>query len=147
MNIGFQFDVKYKDKDLIEVRVSAWNGAFGGRADVYVGTGQLEAIATALKGFPRDTADVREIMLGAFGREHAGGGVTMRFYCIDGSGHACVESRVESGETASSVLESVTLLLPVEPSAVDAFVDQLRQLGVRGTGIALLEGSVASSRR
>ena len=140
MNIGFQFDVTYKDNELIELRTSAWNGAFGGRADVYVGIAQLQVIASSLRGFPSHPADTREVMFGAFGPGSAGGGVSMRFHCADGSGHAYVESTIESGEKTASVPETVTLLLPIEASAVDAFVEQLHHLSVNAVGTALLMG-------
>jgi hypothetical protein len=96
MEVGFQFERIYGDNDVLEVRVSAWNGAFGGLTDVYVGIGRLGEVATCLSGFPSSVTDSREFTLGAFGGEFAGGGVSMRFYCRDASAHVMVESRIES---------------------------------------------------
>ena len=96
MEIGFRLEVIYKDNDLLELRVSAWNGAFGGTADVNMGIGELEATAAQLKGFPTHPADAREVMLGSFGPKTAGGGASVRFYCIDRAGHARLESKIES---------------------------------------------------
>ncbi len=78
MDIGFQFEILYRDNDLVKVRVSAWNGAFGGAADVYLGAGQLGEVAAQLRGLPKSVSDTREVMLGVFGLESAGGGVSMR---------------------------------------------------------------------
>lgn len=140
MDIGFQFEVIYKDSDLLQIRISAWNGAFGGAADVYVGIGVLEETAAKLKGFPNNPADSREVTLGAFGPQSAGGGVNMRFYCVDASGHAYVEARMESDTLPEKPVQSVTLSLPIEAAAVDSFVRELRLLGLQKTGVARLAG-------
>src|SRR5713101_5881662 len=96
MDVGFQFEVMYKDVHLVEVRISAWNGSFGGVADVYLGLDQLEETATKLRGFPSDPSDVREATFGAFGpTSPPGRRVSMRFYCADKSGHAYVDSTIE----------------------------------------------------
>src|SRR2546430_9376218 len=113
MDIGFQFKITYSDKDLFEVRISACNGVFGGGADVYVGINQLNEIAAKLEGFPRNPRDSRDVILGAFGPESAGVGVSMRFYCTDRSGHAYVESKIESGSSSGGTIQSVTLSLPI----------------------------------
>jgi len=52
VDIGFQFEAIWQDNDVIEVRVLASNGIFCGRADVYVGIGQLEESSARLRGFP-----------------------------------------------------------------------------------------------
>ena len=140
MDIGLQFEVIYKAEDLIQVRVFAWNGAFGGTADIYVGIGRLEEIAAELEGFPASVSDGREIKLGALGPK-AAGGVEMRFYCTDASGHAYVECKIDSGSLSVEPVQSVTLSLPIEAAAVDSFVDELRLLGVRKSGLARLEGA------
>jgi len=139
MDIGFQFEVIYKDRDFLEVRVSAWNGTFGGMADVYVGIGRLEETAETLKGFPNRLSDTREITLGGFGPDSAGGAVSMRFYCRDASGHAYIESRIESDSSSGKPMQSVSLSLPIEATAVDTFVDELRRLGSNKSGVAHLE--------
>lgn len=59
---GFKFEVLYRDNDLVKARFAAWNGEFGGSADVYLDTGQLGDIATQLHGFPRDVSDNRELL-------------------------------------------------------------------------------------
>lgn len=146
VDIGFRFEVIYRDNDLLEVRVTAWNGAFGGTADVYVGIGGLEEAAARLRGFPKRPADVREVMLGAFGPASAGGGVSMRFYCADAAGHAYVDSKIESDSLAGRPVQCVTLSLPIEAAAVDSFVEELRLLGLRKTGVASLKGVPASVR-
>ena len=138
--VGFRLEVIYADADLFELRVSAWNGAFGGATDLYVEVDGLGQIASKIAGFPKNPADVREFTLGAFGREFAGGAMNMRFYCIDQAGHAYVESRIESDAESAKVWQVATLVMPVEAAAIDRFVEDLRRLEKEKSGVALLEG-------
>lgn len=138
--VGIRLEVIYADPDLIEVRVTAWNGAFGGATDLYMNIGGLEEVAVRLAGFPKNPADMREFILGAFGREFAGGGVSMKFYCIDCAGHAYIESRIESDTESARVWQAATLVMPVEAAAIDRFVEDLRRLEKEKLGVALLEG-------
>lgn len=135
---GFEFDVKWHDSDVLEVGIAAWNGGFGGTADVYVAIGGLGEMAEKLKGFPRGVTDSREVVLGAFGPEWAGGAVSMRFHCVDGAGHTYVESRIESKSQKAGITQSVLLILPIEPAALDSFVEDLRRLEAEKTGTAHL---------
>jgi hypothetical protein len=127
MEVGFQFEIIYQDNDLVEIRVSAWNGVFGGSSDVYVNKGDLQTIAGKLAGFPNSPSDTRDFTLGSFDRESAGGGVHMKFSCIDRSGHAQIEARIESDDK-SGRRQSVALSQPIEASAVDSFVTELSGL-------------------
>jgi hypothetical protein len=138
--VGFRVEIIYADVDLNEIRVSAWNGAFGGATDIYVKIGGLAELAAKLTRFPRDPSDVREFTLGAFGREFAGGAASLKFYCIDQAGHAYVESRIESSTESARVWQTVTLVMPVEAAGIDRFVEDLRQLEKEKSDVALLEG-------
>jgi hypothetical protein len=137
-HLGIRFEVIYKDVHLVEVRISAWNGSFGGSSDVYLGLDRLGKTAVEISGFPRNPADVREIMLDS----HSGPGdrVSMRFYCTDSSGHASVDSTIESSPDAAGKIQSATLSLPIEASAVDSFVEGLHRLGSANAGAAILHG-------
>jgi hypothetical protein len=141
MAIGFRFEVKWSDADVFDVRISAWNGAFGGSTSVYVPTGGLAEAATKLEGFPRHPSDKRELQFGAFGPEWAGGAVKMAFYCKDAAGHALVEARIESEHGGTPEAQSALFFVPVEASAVDAFVDDLRRLEADRKGTAELRVS------
>jgi hypothetical protein len=146
MDVGFQFEIIYKDAHLLEVRISAWNGVFGGVADVYIGLDHLEETAAMLRGFPKDPLDVREITFGAFGPKSVPGRrASMRFYCADKSGHAYVDSTIESDYNAANKVQSVTLSLHIEAAAIDAFVKDLHRVGVEKTGTGYLKGSVPAS--
>jgi hypothetical protein len=135
---GFQFQVIHKDVHLLEVRISAWNGSFGGAADVYVGLDELKETAVKLQKFPLDPSDVRELTFGDFGPKSGGGAVSMRFYCADGAGHTCVDTMVESDYDSSGKSQSVSMAVMIEPAALDSFVKELAQLGENQAGRACL---------
>jgi hypothetical protein len=138
--VGFQLDVIWNDEDIFDLRVSAWNGAFGGVARVWAGIGELEKIAAELSGFPKNPSDARDIVLGSFGPGTAGGAASMRFYCVDRAGHAYLESRIESEIESAGVVQSAVVSMPIEAAAVDAFVGGLQRLERERSGTALLKG-------
>jgi hypothetical protein len=80
---GFEFKIIYSDNDIHKLNVSAWNGTFGGTADVYVSIGELRKVAAKLTNFPRSLGDTCEHTFGGFGRQAAGGAVFMRFSSAD----------------------------------------------------------------
>jgi hypothetical protein len=143
MDTGFRLEVIWNDNDVFKVRVSAWNGAFGGSADTYVAIGGLTGAAAKLEGFPLQPSDVRELQFGAFGPEWAGGAANMCFYCKDAAGHSVVEARIESDQLrdhrGASQVQSVSLFVPIEANAVDSFVSDLRRLEIDQCGVAVLK--------
>ncbi|HET6843355.1 MAG TPA: hypothetical protein VFK06_17005 [Candidatus Angelobacter sp.] len=142
-DVGFQFEIIYRDAHLLEIRISAWNRAFGGVADVYIGLDHLKEIEAILRGFPKNSLDVREVTFGAFGPKSVPGRrVSMRFYCADKSGHTNVDSTIESDYNEVNKVESVTLSLHIEAAAVDEFVKDVHRIGVEKTGTAYLKGAV-----
>ncbi len=138
--VGIQFQAIWFDCGLMEICVSAWNGAFGGTADVYGAIGDLEEAATQLRGFPRNPSDSREIILGNFDRKCAGGGVKMRFHCIGGAGHPYIEATIDSNCKSAGTVQTVVLSMPVEAAAVDVFVQELDRVGATRAGTAFLKG-------
>jgi hypothetical protein len=138
---GLLFGVIYGDIDLLKVRISAWNGCYGGVADVYVAIGELQNVASKLEGFPQHPNDVREHAFGEFGRSSAGGAARIRCYCVDRAGHAYIESKMESEYETGGVVQSVVLSMGIEANAVDSFIVGLRRLETDGSGIAFLKGA------
>jgi len=140
MDVGFDFQLIWHDNDVLNLRVSAWNGAFGGVAEVYEAIGDLQAAAALLRGFPNSPADIREVVFGNFDRKFAAGGVRMRFHCIDGSGHAYVETTIDAKYETGGTVQTVVLAMPVEAAAVDRFVEELQRLESDRSGTARLRG-------
>ena len=113
---------------MTELQVTVWNGRFGGQTNVYVEKDELRDIATTLRKFPRTPSDTRELTLGSFGRQIAGGAVGMNFSCRDLAGHveACV--RIEGDHIKISPPEAVSMVVWVEPDAIDIFTAGLHVL-------------------
>ena len=134
MSNGFQLKYLWHDNDCREYEASASNGEFAGRVKAYISIGDLAKAAATLEGFPRNLSDTREFQFGAFGRESAGGGLRLRFFCKDPSGHAAVEFRFESeGESNTGSKwnlpeQTANFFGEIEAHAVDEFVVALRQL-------------------
>jgi hypothetical protein len=141
MEVGFKFEDIYRDADVLEVRVSGWNGAFGGVADIYIGSGRLGEVATLLQGFPSSVTDNREFTLGAFGGEFAGGGINLRFRTCGGASRVVVESRIEANSDSAAPRQSAVLVLPTEAAAIDSFVEELRGIDRNQATVARLRGT------
>ena len=141
MEVGFKFEDIYRDADVLEVRVSGWNGAFGGVADIYIGSGRLGEVATLLQGFPSSVTDNREFTLGAIGGEFAGGGINLRFRTCGGAARVVVESRIEANSDSAAPRQSVVLVLPTEAAAIDSFVEELRGIDRNQATVARVRGT------
>ena len=73
MDTGIRLESLWNDADIVEVRLSAWNGLFGGSANIYAAIGELAESAEKLKGFPANPSDKRILQFGAFAPKAAGG--------------------------------------------------------------------------
>jgi hypothetical protein len=144
MKTGLQLKYLWHDVDVYEFEVAASNGRFSGAVKSYVPVGGLAEVATSLEGFPRHVSDAREIQFGAFGKESAGGGVRLRFFCKNSSGHAVVELRFESEDESDTGSkwnlseQTAHFFAGIEATAVDEFVGELRLLEEKQCGTASL---------
>ena len=136
--LGVRLEAVYSDADVLEVVLSASNGNFSGAVSLYSGSSELEEAAAMVSGFPARSGDAREVRLGAPDRNWAGGSVILRFYCIDGAGHAFVQANIESGDEHGGVKERATVAIPIEAAGVDRFVDELRVMARTRKGDACL---------
>lgn len=50
MEVGIEFQLIWHDNDVLNLRVWAWNGAFGGVAEIYEAVGDLHVAASNLRG-------------------------------------------------------------------------------------------------
>jgi hypothetical protein len=128
----------YHDVDILELRVSAWNGSFGGTTRLYVGRAEFGNIVETMKGFPLSPRDEREVILGAFGAQFAGGAVRLRFYCKDSAGHSMVELQLEGDCSGRIVTESVQMNASIEAASIDLFLPELDLIGKQLSGSAAL---------
>jgi len=139
MDQVIRLSYSYHDIDAVEIHASAWNGNFGGSTLLWVAQGQLAEIADAISGFPANVGDIREVTLGAFGPQFAGGAMSLSFSCIDLAGHCNVMIIIEAEFGKSSATERAEILGRFEPAAVDRFVEELRALNAVLRGSASLD--------
>ena len=129
MNRGIEIAIDWWDEDVIIFVFRASNGSFSGEMKAYLPPNTLAELASGLSGFPSHTSDQRAFELGGFSILHAGGGIELRFHCLDSAGHAAVDVKLRSDACAAwGELESAALRIPLEAAAVDNFVDQIRRL-------------------
>jgi hypothetical protein len=140
MELGIGFQIIRSNNDALNLRVAAWNGLFGGVAEIYVAIGDLQVAARQLRGFPDNPADKRVIELGCFDRKYAGGSVIMNFHCGDGAGHVCVETTIDSNCIKAGTIQTVILTVPIDASDVEHFVKELARLEFKSAGTAHLSG-------
>ena len=134
-----QLSYRYHDVDIVEIKVSAWNGNFGGSTCLYIGQGDLADTAMLLAGFPVHLEDRREVIFGAFGPNSAGGAMNLKFSCIDGAGHCQLHVTIEADyDRRDSLAERVEMLCTFEPAALDQFVERMRELNSSLSGSAVL---------
>jgi hypothetical protein len=139
MDRSVRLSYRYHDVDVVELKVCAWNGTFGGSTCVWVAQGELAEQAKLLAGFPVRLDDRREVTFGAFGPKFAGGAVTLQFSCIDGAGHCQLHVTVEADyDRRDSLAQRVEMLCAFEPAALDQFLEQMRELSFSLTGSAVL---------
>ena len=74
---GIEFEVVWLDQDVVEYQVTCSNGPFGGATRMYLAHDDLSNTAQILSGFPSDIKDTRDVQLGAFEPNAAGGGIHM----------------------------------------------------------------------
>lgn len=97
MKLGIEIEILWWDNDLIKLRIRGSNGRFRGEADIYAAHGDLPELARLLRGFPTHQSDSRRFDFGTFDPSLAGGGVQLRFFCLDAAGHAGVALKFHSG--------------------------------------------------
>ena len=107
---GIEFEVVWFDQDVVEYQVTCSNGPFRGATRMYLAHDDLSKTAEILSGFPSDIKDTRDVQLGAFELNVAGGGIHLSFRCIDSVGHSVVLVRLRAdGCMGPAEPESVSL--------------------------------------
>lgn len=129
MKTGLEISIIYVEEHLLELRVSASNGSFAGQAEVYAQVSVALELANILNGFPTRAHDIREFEFGTFDETYAGGGAKLRFYCVDSVGHSFAEVTLRHDSyRLGGAIDSAVFRIPVESSAIDSFVEQLKQM-------------------
>ncbi len=126
---GLEFEVVWFDQDAIEYSVTCSNGSFGGATRLYSSHVDLTNAADILSGFPSNIKGCRNLRLGTFAPELAGGGIDMIFKCVDSAGHAVVLVTLrDNGREGIRQPQSVNLCIPVESGSIDSFVAKVHSM-------------------
>lgn len=130
--------VLWLDDDTVELAVRCASATFAGEAACYVLPSVFEDLAAALEHFPRSAADRRDVELGTFAPDHAGGGVRLALRCEDAAGHPVLEVHVRRPREPRPGDDTARFVVGVEPAALDTFVGTLRSTPVAvGTTVTL----------
>ena len=138
---GLRFTYLYHDSDIIELRIVAYNGMFGGTTNVYVGVGGLHEAVAALSDFPNSRDDAREFVFGAFGPNWAGGAVRLQLYRKDLAGHVFLQATIEEDFNRKDANQSAVVIADFELAALDRFLIELQSVEENLSGNAELKFS------
>lgn len=137
---GIEISVAEID-DPPKLRVVAADGTFAGVVELWSGAERISDFANTLQGFPARPGDRREVELGSFDRNYAGGAARLTFEAAGLSATPEVIARLED----ASRERLVTVRLRLEAAAVDDFVTDLRALADalerEAAAIAVLRGA------
>ena len=132
---GIEFEIVWFDQDVTEYQITCSNGPFRCAARMYLAPDDLSKVAEILSGFPSSVQDVRDVKLGAFESNAAGGGVHMNFRCVDSVGHVTIRVMLRGDRNqVCDEHQSACLHIPVEAGSIDAFVNQASRIQ-RATGV------------
>ena len=136
-----QLKVIWKDDDLIELNVIAFNGRYLGTTEVYDDSISLKEFAELLSDYP----NMNKTLFYEAGMKDSISYFSMKFYCIDNAGHIGVEICLEENTNGSldcrkEEKDKVKLEIIVEPNGIDNFQRELLQLAIKEEGIATLYG-------
>lgn len=120
------------------LKISASNGVFMGTTLVTVNSDATLQLAEKIRGFPNNIDDEREFDLGTVRDDE--NGARLLFHCIDRQGHAAVRVTIQSSQWFSPALGNATFPIPIEPAAIDRFIQELKQMTEKPGSRAYLIG-------
>lgn len=127
-----------KDEHLMELNVRATDTNFSGSTQVYDQFERLSEFASTLTDFPTENQELLHESFGSGGQGPAC--FSIRYYCIDATGHIGAEVTIETTEWQSGRKNRVELHIIVEPTAIDNFRKELFSLVKNEEGTAVLYG-------
>jgi hypothetical protein len=134
-----ELQIVWKDEHMFELKITASNVRYSATTEVYNTKESLQEFAQTLFYFPKDS---REIVYTA-GTRNEYAFFSMRFYCLNSTGHIGVEINLEDNvatEFRQEEKSKAQLEIIVEPSAIINFQKQLSQLALKQAGNAILFG-------
>lgn len=144
--MSFSLEVVLADEGTLEVSIEAHSKLFSGCCFTYTFADHLTEIANTISGFPSGPGESRTVTIGAFDHRYAGGAARLVFRAGQRRGQTSVEVTLEGDRREQgSTVETATVVFPVEPATIDAFVRALHHLASLpsgGAGEALLPDAI-----
>lgn len=138
---GLKIAVVDPDDDYLGIEVCAASTRYAGSTRIYAGLGELSQLASRIEGFPTSAADDRQYEFGSTDPGIAGGFARLRFWCVDGAGHAAIELTIEDDDQWHTPA-SAKFAFRIEPAELDRFVKRLRDVEQNRCGEAALAAAV-----
>lgn len=138
-NPFLKLEVVWKDEEMLELRVTAFNGQFYGNTKVYDQPINLLEFAKSLTGYPQNG----QTLFYETGQKEGYAYFSMRYYPIDSWGHVGVEICMEGNTPTQYRCEEKSKLkleIVVEPNGIDSFQKELFRLIKNTEGEAILQG-------
>jgi hypothetical protein len=136
---SLKFEVIWKDDDMFEMRISAYNGRYSGITEVYEVSEPLLEFVNELSGFPFGKDKVTH----SCGKKDSYAYFEMDFYKIGLTGICGVLITMEENtetEYRNEEKDKLTMEMIIEPNAIDVFCRELKSLAENENGIAELKG-------
>jgi len=134
-----KLEIIWKDDVMFELQITASNGRYFAKTEVYETSDSLRDFATLLFEFPKLNSNLFHEM----GTKDSYAYFSMKYYCIDKFEHLGVEVNLEenvSTEYRNEEKDKLKLEIIIEPSAIDNFQKELIQLAQKQEGKATLFG-------
>jgi hypothetical protein len=128
------------DPDYLRLDISMADGDFAGRVEVFESLDLPTTLAAELRGFPQTADDRREIVLGSFDPAMVGGGIQLRFRCVDRAGHAVIDAELQDQPGDATPQRSVVLRMIIAPPAIDSFVAEMTTWSPKAGDQRILHG-------
>ncbi len=142
MNKSIAIKSIWEDSDLFEIKIKAFNGMFSGQADCYTTREEMEKLAKDLQGFPKSINDEYEFSTGPNENFST---FSLKFACINKSGHIVVEIRISEKIIYSNIPNVdnfAKFRMPIEAAGIDVFSGQIEYLSKSEIGKVVAELSI-----
>jgi hypothetical protein len=155
MNPGIHLRILSFDDDSVMLQVIAASNTYRAQAILYVDPSFADIIQNTLSGFPNGIPDRREVSLGTFDPNFAGGGARFEFTRVDEAGHCIIWADIYSDAAHSTIGGGIfsydatkapskaSFPIMVEASAIDEFLNHLRGATPAVGDFASLQGRAA----
>lgn len=139
LNQFLKLEVIWKDEHMFELQISASNGRYSSKTEVYETKNSLFSFASSLQVYPSNSGILKHIC----GEKDSYAYFEMKFYKINEFGLVGVEITLEENvgtEFRTEEKDKLKMELIVEPNSIDKFQKELVNLALTEKGIAELVG-------